>query len=107
MGALRAGRHFTRDADGYEMARRATVWNGRTPPQYPDVIVQARDTSDVVTAIGYADANDQRVGVCSGGRSWPGNHVRDGGVLLDVSRLDHCTIDTDRMVAVPPPSCSG
>jgi hypothetical protein len=64
------------------------VWNGRTPSRFPDVIVQAHDVDDVVTAVRYASANGYRVGTCSGGRSWSGNHVRDGGLLLDVSRLD-------------------
>lgn len=34
------GRAFARGADGYEEARRAAVWNARTPPRYPDLIVQ-------------------------------------------------------------------
>src|SRR5437870_4680475 len=103
MMALRAGQHFSRDADGYETARRAAMWNGRMPSRFPDVIVQAHDRDDVVTAIRYADASGHRVAVCSGGRSWSGNHVRDGGLLLDVSRLDRCSIDADRMVAVVGP----
>ncbi|MFE9444374.1 FAD-binding protein [Streptomyces sp. NPDC006602] len=51
MTALPAGRHFVRGEDGCEAARRATVWNGRVPDRYPDVIVQARDTEDVIIAL--------------------------------------------------------
>ncbi len=69
------------------------------PERFPDVIVQARDTDDVVAAIRYARANGHHVGVCSGGRSWAASHLRDGGLLLDVSRLDHCTVEPDRMTA--------
>ena len=29
-----------------------------------------------------------KIGVRSGGHSWAGNHVRDGGMLLDLSGLD-------------------
>src|SRR3569833_2491823 len=100
MASLPVGRHFFRGDDRYEAARRATVWNARTPDRYPDVIVQAADADDVVATLRYAKANDHQVGVRSGGHSWAGNHVRDGGVLLDVKGLDACTVDAQRMVAV-------
>jgi FAD/FMN-containing dehydrogenase len=95
--------HFVRGTDEYETARLATVWNQRVPPRFPDIIVQAVDTGDVVDAIRYADDGDLRVGVCSGGRSWSANHLRDGGLLLDVGRLDDCAIDADKKVAIVGP----
>src|ERR1700755_2708847 len=90
---------FFRGADGYEAARRATVWNGLLPDRFPDVIVQAHDTDDVVAALRYARENGHKVGVRSGGHSWAARHLLDGGLLLDVSRLDHCTVDTAGMTA--------
>src|ERR1700758_895676 len=99
MALLTAQRKYFRGAEGYETARRATGWNGLVPDRFPDVIVQAHDTDDVVAAIRYARANGHKVGVRSGGHSWAASHLRDGGLLLDVSRLDHCTVDTDRMTA--------
>jgi FAD/FMN-containing dehydrogenase len=99
MASLSAEKIFCRGADGYEQARRETVWNNLLPERFPDLIVQAHDTDDVVAAIRYAQANDHQVGVCSGGRSWTASHLRDGGLLLDVSRLDHCSVDADRMTA--------
>src|ERR1700751_6459447 len=90
---------FVRGADGYETARRETVWNGLLPDRFPDVIVQAHDTDDVVAAIRYARTNGCQVGVRSGGHSWTASHLRDGGLLLDGSRLDHCTVEPDRMTA--------
>lgn len=107
MVALPTGRYFVKGDDGYEAARRATVWNARTPDRFPDVIVAARDTDDVLAAILYANTNGMRVGVRSGGHSWAGNHVRDGGLLLDVSRLDDCAVDADRMTAVVGPGKGG
>jgi FAD/FMN-containing dehydrogenase len=101
------GRHIFRGDDGYEPARRATVWNARTPERFPDLVVQAQDSDDVIATIRYAKANGHQVGVRSGGHSWAGNHVRDGGVLLDVSRLDHCSVDAGRMVAVVGPGKGG
>lgn len=99
MALLSAERIYYRGEDGYEAARRQTVWNNLLPERFPDVIVQACDADDVIAAVRYARAHGQRVGVRSGGHSWVGSHLRDGGVLLDVSRLDHCSVDTDRMTA--------
>jgi FAD/FMN-containing dehydrogenase len=99
MVLLSVEKYYFRGAEGYETARRATVWNGLLPDRFPDVIVQAHDTDDVVAALRYARANGYKVGVRSGGHSWAASHLRDGGLLLDVSRLDHCTVDTERMTA--------
>jgi FAD/FMN-containing dehydrogenase len=99
MALLTAKRFFYRGVDGYEAARRETVWNGILPQRFPDVIVQACDADDVVVAIRYARAQGYRVGIRSGGHSWTASHLRDGGMLLDVSRLDHCRINADAMTA--------
>jgi FAD/FMN-containing dehydrogenase len=99
MAILTAKRYFHRGVDGYEAARRETVWNGILPQRFPDVIVQACDTDDVVAAIRHAKAEGYRVGIRSGGHSWAASHLRDGGMLLDVSRLDHCGIDPNSMIA--------
>ena len=97
---------YFRGAPGYEEARRATVWNGLLPDRFPDVIVQAHDTDDVVAALHLARDNGFKVGVRSGGHSWAASHLRDGGLLLDVSRLDSCTVDADKMTAVVGPGKS-
>jgi len=99
MALLTTERTFFRGEAGYETARLDTVWNGLVPERFPDVIVQAHDSRDVVSALRYARANGHRVGVRSGGRSWVANHLRDGGLLLDVSHLDHCSVDPERMTA--------
>ena len=107
MSELPAGRHFFRDDVGYEEARAATVWNARTPQRCPDVVVQATETADVVATVRYAQRHGLKIGVRSGGHSWAGNHVRDGGVLLDVSRLDGCAIDASSRTAVVGPGMGG
>src|SRR6201992_616673 len=90
---------FYRGTDGYEAARRETVWNAILPDRFPDVIMQACEANDVVAALRFARAQGYRVGVRSGGHSWNASHLRDGGMLLDVSRLDHRRVDTDAMIA--------
>jgi FAD/FMN-containing dehydrogenase len=107
MSALPPGRRFFLGDEGYEAARRATVWNQRVPERYPELIVQAVDADEVVATIAYAKANGHQVGIRSGGHSWPANHLRDGGVLLDVSRLDECRIEVGKGVAVVGPGKGG
>jgi FAD/FMN-containing dehydrogenase len=97
-------RQFRRGADGYEEARRATVWNGLVPDRYPDLIVQAHDVDDVVATVTGAHGP---ISIVSGGHSWAASHLRDGGTLLDVSRLDQCVIDAERMSAVVGPGKVG
>lgn len=99
MALLSAERIFYRGEDGYETARRQSVWNSLLPERFPDLIVQATDADDVVEAVRYARANGHQIGIRSGGHSWVASHLRDGGLLLDVSRLDHCSVDPDRMTA--------
>jgi len=105
--AVATDRWFNRGDDGYEAARRATVWNARLPDRYPDLIVQAVDRDDVVAAVGHAADHDLRVGIRSGGHSWAANHVRDGGLLLDVSRLDGVEVDHEAMTAWVGPGAKG
>ena len=98
-GANFIGEVFRRSEAGYEAARRATCRNERLPDRYPDIIVQATSEADVIAAVRLANANGWSVGVRSGGHSWSCNHVRDGGMLLDVSRLDAVTIDRAAILA--------
>ena len=107
MNGLPAGRHVFRGDDGYEPTRRATVWHQRVPDRYPEVIVQAVDADDIIAGLCYAKANGHQVSIVSGGHSFAANHLRDGVVLLDVSRFDHATIDAEKRLAVVGPGKGG
>ncbi len=107
MGGELSGRLLKRGEEGYEEARRAAVWNGRTPPRFPDLIVLAEDEGDVVRAVQLAADERLKVGVRSGGHSWAGNHLRDGGLLLDVSGLDSIEVDPASRTATVGPGCHG
>jgi FAD/FMN-containing dehydrogenase len=92
-----------RGEDGYEAARLDAVWNARKPDRHPDAILLARTEADVVEAVRLARAEGWTIGLRSGGHSWIGTGVRDGGLLLDLSRLDGLTIDREaRRVAAGP-----
>lgn len=93
---------FASDA-GYERARRDSVANGRCPPRRPEAIVRARSDEDVIAAVQMAVTWGWKIGVRSGGHSWAGSHLRDGGLLIDLSEMTECQVDPDRRVAVVQP----
>jgi FAD/FMN-containing dehydrogenase len=101
------GRTLARDDAGYETARRDAVWRTNMPDRFPTRIVQANSVGDVVAAVRVAKAEGRQVGVRSGGHSWSANHVRDGGVLIDVSRLKAFTVDKSAMTATVEPGLGG
>ena len=74
------------------------VWNARTPARYPDARRPGRRRGGRrARPFASPRVEGMRIGVRSGGHSWAGNHVRDGGLLLDVSRAaTRSTIDARR-----------
>ena len=87
------GAVYRRGEAGYEQARQDAVWNARKPQRFPAVIVIADDEDDVAEAVALARASGLKVSVRSGGHSWYGVHLRDGGLLLDLSRLRGISVD--------------
>lgn len=98
---------FARGSAGYEGARSAALWRTNVPARFPDGIVAAESINDVVAAVRAAKAAGQRIGVRSGGHSWSGNHIRDGGVLIDVSGLQAFSVDEAAMTATAEPGLGG
>lgn len=101
------GNVFERGQVGYESARLNAIWNGRKPDRYPQLIVQAASTEDVIAAVDFSRDHGIRVGIRSGGHSWSASFLRDAGMLLDVSRLDHCRIAPEDRRAVVGPGAFG
>jgi FAD/FMN-containing dehydrogenase len=100
-------RVIRRGEAGYEAARREAVWNGRIADRFPDLIILATDEDDVVRALQTAREQDMTVGVRSGGHSWSGSHLRDGGMLLDVSRLTDVSLEAGARTATVQPGVRG
>ena len=105
--SLMPGRAMARDDVGYETARRDALWRTNMPERFPERIVGANSVADVVAAVRAAKAAGQRVSVRSGGHSWSANHVRNGGVLIDVSRLKSFSVDKSSMTATAGPGMGG
>ena len=77
----------------YEAWRQSMIWNYRKFRRYPDLIVQAENEDDVVAAVNFARRQGTHITSRGGGHSWSGCFLRDGGVLLDLSRLQSLEID--------------
>ena len=92
---------------GYEEARRASVWNGRKPDQYPSCIVKVRDAAEVVAAVQLASERGLRVTIRSGGHGWTANHLRDGAMLIDMSLMTEIEIDPKTETAWVQPGVKG
>jgi FAD/FMN-containing dehydrogenase len=91
-----------RGEPGYETAR-TTGFNGRVPERFPDVIVGAASEEDLVRAVALARDRGLSVTTRSGGHSWSAAFLRDGGVLIDLSRMRDATIDAAARTAVVQP----
>lgn len=86
---------ISREDDAYERTRRAVLWNERVPDRRPDAIVAPADEGEVVAAVRAAAERGMKVAVKSGGHSWTGAPLRDGGMLIDLGRLNGLAIDAD------------
>jgi FAD/FMN-containing dehydrogenase len=99
------GRTLERGAPGFDAAVLRTSFNGSDPGVRPQVLVQANDVFDVLAAVKRARREGLRISVCSGGHSWMQNHLREGGLLLNMSRLNQIAVDVDAKVAIAGPGC--
>jgi FAD/FMN-containing dehydrogenase len=102
-----AGGTFWRGDEGYEAARRGHMWNSRVPARYPDVVVEARNEDDVVAAVRLARQRGLKIAVRSGGHSWAAAFLRDGGMLIDVSRMCAFRVDAEARTARLQPGLKG
>ena len=101
------GQVVRRGDAGYEEARRSAVWHAGTPSRFPEVIVLAQDENDVIGAVRLAREEGRNVSVRSGGHSWSGSHLRDGVILIDLSRLRNASVNAEEMTATAQPGLKG
>jgi hypothetical protein len=96
---------FTPDARGYEAAVLGTSFNAQDPGRRPEMVIQANDVFDVISAVKRAIQLGRKVTICSGGHSWAQNHIRDGAIMIDLSRLNSIEIDALNRRAIIGPGC--
>ncbi|MER7246060.1 FAD-binding oxidoreductase [Kribbella sp. NPDC000426] len=95
VGELRAavsGAVFAPEDDGYDTARR--LWNAEHVRE-PAVIAQVGSAEDVQAAVRYAVAEGLEIAVRGGGHSIAGLSSVDGGLMIDLSRLNQVTVDPE------------
>ena len=106
MAQIPGGTVYRGDA-AYESARHAALWRTNLPQRFPEQIVRAGSVGDVVAAVRAAAAAGRQLTVRSGGHSWSANHLRDNGILIDVSRMTAFTVDAERRTATAEPGIGG
>ena len=81
---------------GYDTAR--AVFNGMVDRR-PLAVIRPADADDVVRCIEFARRHDLPVTVRGGGHSVAGNAVRDGAVMIDLSRMKAIQVDPETSTA--------
>ena len=99
------GQTIGRQDPRFEAALLGTSFNAQDPGRRPDLIVQANDVDDVIAAVKRARDEGLKIGICSGGHSFAQNHIRDGGMMLDLSRLNGIAINEADGTAMIGPGC--
>ncbi|GLY75434.1 FAD-binding oxidoreductase [Actinoallomurus iriomotensis] len=89
----------------YEKARASMAANECAPSRRPDVIVQAACAEEVREAVALARAHRMKVTVRAGEHGWGGAPLRDGGMLIDLSRLRGCGVENGTATVQPGVSC--
>jgi FAD/FMN-containing dehydrogenase len=76
----------------YDAARR--VWNGMHD-RHPALIAQCLGSGDVRHTIDFAREHRLLTAVRGGGHSWPGKSVCEGGLMIDLSRMNDVKVEAD------------
>lgn len=82
--------------DGYEDAR--SIWNGMVD-KHPRVIAKCEDASDVSAAVNFAREQELLLAVQGGGHNVAGKSVCDGGLLIDLSRMNNISVKPESKIA--------
>src|SRR5436305_645624 len=74
----------------YDVHRK--VWNGSID-RFPALIARCAGVADVIAAVRLASREGLQVAVRSGGHSFPGLSVCDGGIVIDLGLMKGIRVD--------------
>jgi len=101
------GDWLTAESPAFESAAFDGLWNQLRPTRLPQIIARVADDQDVILAVNYARRTGLKVVVRGGGHNWCCPSLRNGGMLIDLSRLTRVlSIDASRRIAVVEPIIS-
>jgi FAD/FMN-containing dehydrogenase len=90
------GQVITPDSPDYESAR--LIFN-RAFDRHPALIVRCSGAPDIVRSLDFAQTHDLPVAVRGGGHDRAGFSVCDGGVVIDLSRMNRVEVDASKRMA--------
>src|SRR5215208_8138716 len=82
------------DAADPRYDERRAVWNGSID-RHPALIARCSSTADVIATLRFAKRTGLPLAVRSGGHSFPGQSVCDGGVVVDLGLMKAIRVDPD------------
>lgn len=97
------GQVVSRKDPNYEQNRQSELWNALKPPRYPDAIVYVASEQDVREAVRFARKQRLKVAIRGGGHNVPGAALRQGGLLIDLSKFKAVQVDSAKRQAFAQP----